>query len=194
MRQRLSIAALIPFALAASLAANVSTEPQAPEAGRPGTASQDQAKPSAKASLSASARKIPCKTPENASLCYWTHGRLAVYNGGAPNFRLWKIGTRRIVGVFSGPSRFPPKVEEADESPELPAELLKAYEADNRRILKFARSSLRRKAKCRPSVSNRPRISSSRRTISQGPGQTSSFLSYLLLVLIRQIRVYPGSV
>jgi len=136
MRQRLSIAALIPFALAASLAANVSTEPQAPEAGRPGTASQDQAKPSAKASLSASARKIPCKTPENASLCYWTHGRLAVYNGGAPNFRLWKIGTRRIVGVFSGPSRFPPKVEEADESPELPAELLKAYEADNRRLKK----------------------------------------------------------
>jgi len=26
-------------------------------------------------------RKIPCKTPTNASSCYWTHGRLGLYNG-----------------------------------------------------------------------------------------------------------------
>src|SRR6266567_3520237 len=132
MRQRLSIAALIPFALAASLAANVSTEPQAPEAGRPGTASQDQAKPSAKASLSASARKIPCKTPENAALCYWTHGRLSVWEG-TPPFRLWKVGTRRILAVLNGPSRYPPRTVDDLESPEFPAELDRAYEADNRR-------------------------------------------------------------
>jgi len=130
------------FALAASLAANISTEPQAPEAGRAGSASQDQAKPSATASsgaskpAAASKRKIPCKTPENASLCYWAHGRLSVYNGGAPNFRVWKIGTHRILGVFSGPSHFPPAIEEYDENPELPATLLRAYEADNRRLKK----------------------------------------------------------
>jgi hypothetical protein len=47
-------------------------------------------------------RKIPCKTPENATSCYWTHGRLGVYNGN-PSFRVWRIGTTRIVGIHSGP-------------------------------------------------------------------------------------------
>jgi hypothetical protein len=47
-------------------------------------------------------RKIPCKTPENAASCYWTHGRLAVYDGN-PSWRLWKIGTKRILGIHSGP-------------------------------------------------------------------------------------------
>jgi hypothetical protein len=47
-------------------------------------------------------RKIPCKTPEIAASCYWTHGRLALYNGN-PGWRLWKIGTKRILGVYSGP-------------------------------------------------------------------------------------------
>lgn len=27
-------------------------------------------------------RKIPCKVPENASMCYWTRGRLQRYQGG----------------------------------------------------------------------------------------------------------------
>src|SRR5690348_2855807 len=48
-------------------------------------------------------RKIPCKTPANASQCYWTHGRLGTYNG-TPAFRLWKIGTHRLLGIYSGPS------------------------------------------------------------------------------------------
>jgi len=30
-------------------------------------------------------RKIPCKTSENAASCYWTRGRLGVYNGN-PSF------------------------------------------------------------------------------------------------------------
>jgi len=115
------------------IAANVPGEPQAPATAGASTGAQDKAKPAAKSSPSASTRKIPCKTPENASLCYWTHGRLAVYNGGAPNFRLWKTGTRRILGIFNGPSHFPPAIEEYDENPELPATLLRAYEADNRR-------------------------------------------------------------
>lgn len=81
-------------------------------------------------------RKIPCKTPENAAICYWTRGRLSVYEGGAPSYRLWKIGTRRILGIFNGPSHFPPAIEEYDENPELPETLLKAYQADNRRMKK----------------------------------------------------------
>jgi hypothetical protein len=48
-------------------------------------------------------RKIACKTTSNASSCYWTHGRLAFYNG-TPAYRLWKIGTHRLLGIYSGPS------------------------------------------------------------------------------------------
>jgi hypothetical protein len=47
-------------------------------------------------------RQIQCKTPENAAACYWAHGRLSAYDG-TPSFRLWKIGTRRILGIYSGP-------------------------------------------------------------------------------------------
>src|ERR1019366_1824358 len=48
-------------------------------------------------------RKIPCKTEANAKSCYWTHGRLMLHNG-APAFRLWKIGTHRMLAIWSGPS------------------------------------------------------------------------------------------
>jgi hypothetical protein len=41
-------------------------------------------------------RKIPYKTPEIAASCYWTHGRLGVYNGN-PSFRVWRTGTTKIV-------------------------------------------------------------------------------------------------
>jgi hypothetical protein len=61
-------------------------------------------------------RRIPCKTPENASTCYWTHGRLSI-NNGTPSFRLWKIGTHRILAVYSGPSV---DRDSDNEYPELP--------------------------------------------------------------------------
>jgi len=73
-------------------------------------------------------RKIPCKTPENAAMCYWTHGRLSVYNGD-PSWRLWKIGTKRILGVFSGPSHYPARSDADMEDPELPANLDRIYQA-----------------------------------------------------------------
>ncbi len=55
-----------------------------------------------------------------------------VYNGN-PSDRIWQIGTRRILGVFSGPSHFPPRTIADDENPELPAKLKRAYDADYRR-------------------------------------------------------------
>jgi hypothetical protein len=71
-------------------------------------------------------REIPCKTPANVASCYWTHGRLSIYNG-TPSYRLWKIGTHRLLGIYSGPavyagplaSRYPLD----NESPEFPANL-----------------------------------------------------------------------
>jgi hypothetical protein len=67
-------------------------------------------------------RKIPCKTPENAASCYWTHGRLSIYNGN-PSLRVWKIGTKHLLGIYGGPSTFPPRTSEDSESPELPPNL-----------------------------------------------------------------------
>ena len=118
---------LLLLALATSLTANLPNQSQAPA--EPTRNSAGQATQPSNAGTGT--RKIPCKTPENASLCYWTHGRLAVYNGN-PSARIWKIGTRRLLGVYSGPSHFPPRSITDDESPELPPNLDRAYEIDYR--------------------------------------------------------------
>jgi hypothetical protein len=72
-----------------------------------------------------SRRAIPCKTPEIAQSCYWTHGRLGFYQGN-PAFRVWKIGTKRVLGIFSGPSSYHGPIADTtplddNESPEFPA-------------------------------------------------------------------------
>jgi hypothetical protein len=71
-------------------------------------------------------RKVACKTAENLKTCYWTHGRLSLYNGGSPNLRLWKIGTRRLLGIYSGPTAgpFDDGLPDEDEA-ELPPNLMK---------------------------------------------------------------------
>src|SRR2546427_6613259 len=77
-------------------------------------------------------RKIPCKTPENAASCYWTRGRLAVYNGRPP-LRLWKIGTKRVLAIYSGPS-----IKRGDErdmlNPELPPNVQRAFRSSDDQI------------------------------------------------------------
>jgi hypothetical protein len=73
-----------------------------------------------------STRKITCKTDENASICYWTHGRLNFANGD-PSYRIWKVGTKRILAVYSGPSRFPPRTEADSELPEFPPSVDKVF-------------------------------------------------------------------
>jgi hypothetical protein len=78
-------------------------------------------------------RKIPCKTPENAASCYWVRGRLAFYNGN-PSYRIWKVGTNRILGIYSGPSRFPPRTRLDSEDPEFPRSINKAFRPPNNRI------------------------------------------------------------
>jgi len=72
-----------------------------------------------------SKRKTACKTPENAAICYWAHGRLSLYNG-TPSFRLWKIGTHRILGIYSGPEG--EKLDELDnEHPGFPASIRQLF-------------------------------------------------------------------
>lgn len=44
-----------------------------------------------------------------------------------PPLRIWKIGTERVLGVFSGPSRFPPRNTRQLFLPNLPANLSHIY-------------------------------------------------------------------
>jgi hypothetical protein len=78
--------------------------------------------------IAADKRTIACKTPAIASSCYTTHGRLYVSNGRM-NWRLWRIGTNRILGIYSGPEAFRHRYENNDsEAPELPLKLEKPFD------------------------------------------------------------------
>jgi hypothetical protein len=47
---------------------------------------------------------------------------------GAVNWRLWKIGTHDLLGIYSGPSVFQHRYENLDsEAPELPSNLRAAF-------------------------------------------------------------------
>ena len=74
-------------------------------------------------------RTIPCKTETVAPACYWTHGRLA-FGNGTPALRLWKIGSKRILGIYSGPSTYDPQSDDPDnddnEGPQLPLNVVQA--------------------------------------------------------------------
>src|SRR5450631_4885704 len=58
-----------------------------------------------------------CKTPQNATSCYWTRGRVS-FSNGTPAFRLWKVGTTRILGIYS-PERSKSGLD--NEDPDLPS-------------------------------------------------------------------------
>lgn len=112
----LAVACLLTVALAGGR-----QSPSNQEAQRHQTKGQNKA-----ASHIPEARKIPCKTPENASSCYWTHGRLDFYTVYPP-LRIWKIGSRRILAVYSGPSAFPARDTSHLYLPELPSNLARLY-------------------------------------------------------------------
>jgi hypothetical protein len=80
-------------------------------------------------------RTIPCKTQANANMCYWTHGRLG-FSNGTPALRLWKLGTKRILGIYSGPSTYNAAAEDPDngdnEGPQLPLNVVQAMWSKNR--------------------------------------------------------------
>jgi hypothetical protein len=74
----------------------------------------------------ASRRKVPCKTPENAASCYWTPGRIRI-GAGTPAYRLWKVGTKRLLGIYSGPSTYRDQLSLDNENPEFPANVEKIW-------------------------------------------------------------------
>jgi hypothetical protein len=77
-------------------------------------------------------RKITCKTPEIAASCYWAHGRLTFGNGN-PTCRLWKIGTSRILGIYSGPESLS-RDSAYTETTELPSNVNRAFKTDLTRV------------------------------------------------------------
>jgi hypothetical protein len=47
--------------------------------------------------------EAPCKTdPDIVAACFSVHGRLSAWNG-TPTMRIWRVGTKRILGVQDGP-------------------------------------------------------------------------------------------
>lgn len=52
---------------------------------------------------------------------------------GAPAFRLWKIGTDRLLSIYSGPSTYPDK-DGDNEHPELPANVKQSFGPGYNRI------------------------------------------------------------
>jgi hypothetical protein len=72
-----------------------------------------------------------------AASCYWTHGRLGFTNG-TPALRLWKIGTHRFLGIYSGPSAYNPGASDPDngdnENPDLPRNVHRQLKSFNHRI------------------------------------------------------------
>jgi hypothetical protein len=118
--------------LAAWLTVGVASQSQAPAPEGAETASQDQPKNSATAAANPSRRKIPCKTSQNPSLCYWTHGRLSYYS---MNFTwlLWKTGTHRLLKICDEPTYRAIQSTGDCFDPEFPASLGAIYAADHRR-------------------------------------------------------------
>jgi len=76
-------------------------------------------------------RSIPCKTPKNTTSCYWTLGRIGLYNG-TPAFRLWKIGTNRLLGIYSGPSVDRYGLD--NEDPQMPASLKRNFKPSENQV------------------------------------------------------------
>jgi hypothetical protein len=120
----------------AAFTANSPGEPQASATKTSGTASPDAAKQSSTASAGhsasgASKRKIPCKTPDNAAMCYWTHGRLSNYS---VNFTwlLWKISANRLLKICDEPTYSSMQSTGDCADPEFPANLERVYDADQR--------------------------------------------------------------
>ena len=73
------------------------------------------------AALAQERQKARCNPAQFSGRCYWTRGRLRAYNG-PPAIRLWRIGTKQVLGISSGPdaNSFDPL---DNEHPRMPPEV-----------------------------------------------------------------------
>ena len=61
----------------------------------------------------------PALTHEGENARFWVHGRLSPYNG-TPSFRIWIVGTERILGVTDS-------LDTGQENPSMPQALLDVF-------------------------------------------------------------------
>jgi hypothetical protein len=59
------------------------------------------------------------------------HGRIGYYNG-TPAIRLWKIGTNRLLGIYSGPSVDRYGLD--NEDPQMPAKLKRSLKPSQNQV------------------------------------------------------------
>jgi hypothetical protein len=70
-------------------------------------------------------KKHPCQEhPEVRSKCFWLHGRLSYWNG-TPAARIWKIGTKRMLGVSDGHA-----LPEYEQMPEYIRKLMVSFDTE----------------------------------------------------------------
>ena len=68
----------------------------------------------------ASSGQTPCKTDARVvGSCFKVHGRFSFYNGN-PSFRIWPVGTHRLLGVTDDPELLPPNLEPFTRKPDGP--------------------------------------------------------------------------
>jgi hypothetical protein len=60
-----------------------------------------------------------------------------MYNDTA-TWRVWKVGTHRLIEIVNGPSHFPPREEDMSD-PEMPANVEKVFDADWKREQRIGR-------------------------------------------------------
>lgn len=71
----------------------------------------------------ASGRIGRCKSnPKLIGACFRIHGR-AYFSNGTPDFRIWRVGTKRVLGVTAT------STADDAEDPIVPAKLLRAFHA-----------------------------------------------------------------
>lgn len=87
---------------------------------------------SAGAPSQAPKRQTACKTPAVSGSCLWVHGRLSAANGN-PTIRLWKIGTRHVFSILSGPGSLDRNPDDS-LAPELPTNVQRAFKSPTTRI------------------------------------------------------------
>jgi hypothetical protein len=59
-------------------------------------------------------------------MCYWTRGRVTL-GAGTPAYRMWKVGTKRLLGIYSGPSVDRRSID--NEDPEFPVNVQQSWQA-----------------------------------------------------------------
>lgn len=98
-------------------------------------------------------------TPSKPFACFWVHGRLDAHNG-APAFRIWPLGTKRVLGVVD-------TMHEADSPGVLPASVQALVSPDAFQVDVFGEFHVCPLMRDRPGFMRPVRLKDARRLIAR---------------------------